>query len=336
MADAPSPRTLIFDCIGGSRRTQCLYVAARLELADRLKDKPQTAEQLATATGTHGPSLYRLLRALASIGIFAEDEQGRFHLTPAAEYLRRGVPGSLQGLAVMAGEEHYHSWGELLYSVQTGRTGFERVYGKPIFSYLAEHPREAQIFDDAMVSVHGPETATILDAYDLSSFGTLVDIGGGNGSVLIEALRRHPRLRGVLFDRPDVVERARPLLEKAVVADRCQTVGGNFFESVPAGGDAYLLRHIIHDWYDPECLTILGHVRRVIPPAGKLLVIEPVIPPGNGPFNGKFQDLTMLVVPGGKERTEAEYRALHAKAGFRLARIVPTRSEVSVIEGVPV
>jgi hypothetical protein len=312
-----------------------LYVAAKLGLADLVKDGPRTVQDLAESTGAHGRSLYRLLRALASVGVFAEDDQGRFGLTALAERLRSDVPGSQHALALMMGEEHYRAWGELEHSIRTGQNAFEKVYGKGIFDYLAHHPDLARIFDAAMVGVHGQETPAMCDAYDFSAFGTLVDVGGGNGSLISLVLQRTPRLRGVLYDLPHVVERAKENLRHGGVLDRCATVGGSFFESVPGEGDAYLLRHIIHDWDDGRCLQILGNIRKVIPPTGKLLVVEGVVPPGNGPSFTKLLDLTMLVVPGGMERTEQEYRDLYARAGFRLGRIVPTRSEVSVIEGVP-
>jgi hypothetical protein len=323
------------EMLTGYWKAQAVSVAAELGLADLLRDEPRTPTQLAEATGTHAPALHRLLRALASLGVFTEDEQGRFALTPLAETLRGDVPGSLRAVAVMMGAEHFRCWGELLYSVQTGRTAFEKLYGEPIFSYLAARPQAARTFDAAMVGIHGRETAAMLDAYDFSGLGTLVDVGGGNGSLLSATLHRHPQLRGVLYDRPDVVERALPALKAAGLEERCRAVGGNFFESVPAGGDAYLLRHIIHDWYDEQALTILRNCRRVMPPHGKLLLVEAVIPPGNGPFWSKFLDLNMLVIPGGMERTEGEYRELLAGAGFRLTRVVPTASEVSVIEGTP-
>jgi hypothetical protein len=331
----PSPQAAMMRLLSGYWTAQCIYVAAHLGLGDLLADGPQSVAHLAEATGTHAPSLYRLLRGLASEGIFAEDAEGRFGLTPLAECLRSDRPDSQRALALMNGEEHYRCWGELLYSVRTGQTAFEKLYGQPIFSWLAGQPRAAQIFDAAMVGVHGAETAAMLDAYDFAAIGTLVDIGGGNGSLLTATLQRHPRLRGVLFDRPDVIERARPLLEQASVSDRCTVVAGDFFQSVPAGGDAYLMRHIIHDWDDGRALAILKNVRRVVPAAGKLLLVEGVVPPGNGRSFTKMLDLTMLVIPGGKERTEGEYRELYAAAGFRLSRIVPTRGEVSVIEGVP-
>jgi hypothetical protein len=311
-----------------------LSVAARFGLADLLASGAKTVSDLASATSTHSPSLYRLLRGLASVGVFAEDGAGKFALTPLAELLRTGVPGSQRSLALMMGEEHYHAWGELEHSIRTGSTGFEKVFGKAIFDYLAEHPDSAKTFDEAMVGVHGRETGAMCEAFDFSTFGTLIDIGGGNGSLLSVVLKRTPKLLGILYDLPHVVERAKSNLQSAGVLDRCRTVGGSFFESVPAGGDAYLLRHIIHDWDDERCLKILGNVRKVISSSGKLLVVEGVVPAGNGPSFTKLLDLAMLVIPGGKERTESEYTELYARAGFRLTNIVPTRSEVSVIDGV--
>jgi hypothetical protein len=315
--------------------SQCLYVAALLGIADLLESGPRLPADLARATGTHERSLYRLLRALASLGVFAEDAEGRFGLTPLADPLRSDAPHSVRSAAIVMGEEHYRTWGELLYSVRTGERAFDRVFGQPVFEYLASRPREATLFDEAMVAVHGPETAAMLDAYDLHGVGTLVDVGGGNGSVLIGALQRYPSMRGILFDRPDVVERARGNLEAAGLAGRCVTVGGSFFESVPGGGDAYLLRHIIHDWDDARSQTILQNCRRAMGPGRQLLIVETVIPPGNGPSFAKLLDLTMLVSPGGMERTEAEYRNLLSQAGFRLERVVPTRTEVGVIEAWP-
>jgi hypothetical protein len=315
--------------------SQALHVAAQLGIADLLKDGPQTVAQLAEATGTHARSLYRLLRARASEGVFAEDEQGRFGPTALSECLRSDVPNSQSSMAIMSGEEHYRCWGELLFSVQTGRNAFEKLYGQPIFQYLASHPRQARIFDEGMVGVHGAETKAMLDAYDFHGIDTLVDIGGGNGSLLLATLQRHPSLRGIVFDRPDVIERARSNIKSAGLEGRCTLIGGNFFESVPAGGDAYLMRHIIHDWYDEESRTILRNCRKVMPQTGKLLLIESVIPPGNEPCFAKLLDLTMLVIPGGMERTEAEYGELLASAGFRLARVVPTTGNVDVIECLP-
>jgi ubiquinone/menaquinone biosynthesis C-methylase UbiE len=313
--------------------TQALYVAAKLGIADLLTAGPRSPDDLAQVTKSHAPALYRLLRALASVGVFAEDGQGRFSLTPLAECLRSDVPGSQRALAIMTGEEHYRAWGELLYSVQTGQTAFDKLYGMPVFDFLSRNPEQAKVFDAAMVGVHGRETAAMLDAYDFSGIATLADIGGGNGSLLTTVLKRHPAMRGILFDLPGVTERARGNLQAAGLADRCQVIGGNFFESAPAGADAYLMRHIIHDWDDEKATRILQNVHRVMGKEGRLLVVEGVIPHGNEPSFGKLLDLTMLVIPGGKERTEEEYRKLFEAGGFHLTRIVPTKAEVSVVEG---
>jgi predicted transcriptional regulator len=332
----PPPQAVMMRLLTGYWISQALHVAAHLGIADLLKDGPQTVTRLAAATGTHERSLYRLLRALAGEGVFAEDEQGRFALTPLGECLRSDVPNSQRSMAIMSGEEHYRCWGELLYCVQTGQTAFEKLYGQPIFNYLASHPRQARIFDEGMVGVHGAETRAMLEAYDFHGIGTLADIGGGNGSLLAATLNRYPSMRGLLFDRPDVIERAKGYLKTAGVENRCSLVGGNFFESTPAGADVYLMRHIIHDWNDEQCQTILRNCRKVVPSTGKLLLIESVIPPGNEPCFAKMLDLTMLTIPGGMERTESEYRALLASAGFHLSRIVPTAAHVDVIECMPV
>jgi hypothetical protein len=308
-----------------------LHVVAKLGIADRIEDAPKSAKELAQATQTHAESLYRLLRAMSSVGVFEEDEQGKFGHTELSRLLRADHPNSKLAMAIMlGGDEHYRTWGELEYSIRTGKRAFDHLFGQPAFDWLAAHPEKARQFDEAMVSVHGIESAAICDAYDFSSFGTLVDVGGGNGSLLRIILERTPRLKGILYDLPHVVERARPKLPA-----RCQAMGGSFFEAVPAGGDAYLMRHIIHDWEEDRCLQILGHVRRVIPSTGKLLVVEGVVPARNQPSFTQFLDLNMLVIPGGKERTESEYRELLARARFQLKRIVATKSEVSVIEGVP-
>jgi ubiquinone/menaquinone biosynthesis C-methylase UbiE len=275
------------------------------------------------------------LRALSSVEIFAEDEQGRFGLTPMAECLL-DVHGSQRAVALMMGDEHFTTWGQLLYSIETGKPAFDHIYGKPVFDWLSEHPEAAKIFDAAMTGFHGPETQAMIDAYDYAGVHTLVDIGGGNGTVLTAVLKKHPEIKGILYDLPGVIERAKKNLADAGLAARCQAIAGSFFESAPPGGDAYQMRHIIHDWTDEQCHTILGHIRKVIPKNGKLLVIEMVIKPRNEPQPAKWLDLNMLLIPGGRERTEEEYREMYAKAGFKLERIVPTPTEVSVIEGKPV
>jgi len=313
--------------------SQAIYAAAKFAIADHLKDGPKTVGELAGATSTNPDALYRLLRALASVGIFAEGDSRRFSLTPLAEPLRSDVAGSKRALALMSGDEQFRTWTEIDYSIRTGKVAFDKVFGKPIFDYLGEHPDKARIFDAAMVGIHGRESNAILNAYDFSVFGVVADIGGGNGSQMTEILKKHSRMKGILFDLPHVIERAQERIQASGLLDRCKLVAGSFFDAVQEGADAYVLRHMIHDWDEEKCLTILRNCHRAMPPASKLLVIESVIPPGNDPFHGKFLDLVMLLIPGGKERTEAEYRTLFERAGFELTRIVPTGSEVSIIEG---
>lgn len=331
----PSPQDQLARLMSGYWHTQAIHVAARLGVADLLTGSPQSAEQLAAATGAHPRGLYRLLRALASLGIFAEDDQRRFSLTPLADCLRSDAPGSLRSLAIMRGEWQYQAWGQLLYSIQTNQSAFEKVFGVPLFDYLSLHPDKGRLFDAAMTGVHGRETAAMLQAYDFSGISVLADVGGGNGEVLTSILKKYPNLRGILFDLPSVAERTRENVESAGLAGRCTVVAGSFFDGVPPGADAYLLRHIIHDWDDDRSVTILRHCRQAMEGPGRILVVEGVIPPGNGPDVSKFFDLAMLVVPGGMERTAEEYHRLFDAAGFRLRRIVPTPSWVSVIEGEP-
>ena len=313
--------------------SQAIYAAAKFGIADHLKDGPKTVEELAGATSTNADALYRLLRALASVGIFTESELRRFSLTPLAEPLKSDVAGSKRALALMCGDEQFRAWAEIDYSIRTGEIAFDKVFGKPIFNYLGEHPDKARIFDAAMVGVHGRESNAVLNAHDFSAIGVVADIGGGNGSQITEILKKHNSMKGILFDLPHVIERAKERIHAAGLQDRCKLVSGSFFDAVPPGADAYILRHIIHDWDEEKCLTILRNCYRAMQPASILLVIESVIPPGNEPFHGKFLDLHMLLIPGGKERTESEYRTLFNRAGFELTRIVPTGAEVSIVEG---
>jgi hypothetical protein len=331
-----SPHDQLARLASGYWHTQAIYVAAKLGIADLLTDGPRSADELASATQTQPQALYRLLRALASVGIFAEDVEHRFALTPMAECLRSDVSGSVRSLAIVRGEWQYEAWGQLLHSIRTGECAFEKVYGAPLFDYLAANPEKGKLFDAAMTGVHGRETTAMLAAYDFSGIGTLADIGGGNGEVIASVLKRYPEMRGILFDQPSVIERSRANLSAAGLSDRCDAVGGNFFQSVPAGADAYLMRHIIHDWDDEKSVTILRNCRSAMGTRGKLLLVEGLVPPGNEPSVSKFFDLAMMVLPGGMERTEEEYRRLFAQSGFSLARIVPTETWISVIEGEPV
>ncbi|HEX3600133.1 MAG TPA: methyltransferase [Lacipirellulaceae bacterium] len=332
----PSPHAQLDRMITGYWLSQAIYAAAKFGIADTLKSGPRSVEDLAKQTSTNANALYRLLRALASVGIFAEGPPREFSLTPLAEPLRADAPDSKRALALMSGDEQFQAWTEITYSIQTGKKAFDKVFGEPIFDYLSKNIEKAKIFDAAMVGIHGRESNAVQTAYDFSDINTIVDIGGGNGSQIVALLKANPNMRGILFDLPHVIERAKPNVAAAGLADRCELVAGSFFETVPAGADAYFMRHIIHDWEDEKSLMILRNCHRAMPTHGKLVVVESVIPPGNEPFGGKFLDLVMLLIPGGKERTADEYRDLFAKAGFNLSRIVPTGSEVSVIEAVKI
>jgi hypothetical protein len=334
--DRESARQQLAGMIGGYYLTQAIYVTAALGLADRLRDGPRHAEQLAQTTGTQARALHRLLRTLAGFGIFAEDVAGRFRLTELAELLRGDVPGSLRAEALSIGETHYAAFGELLRSMETGRPGFDKAFGMPLFDYFAVHPEAAQTFDAALAGLRLQATAAMLDGYDFSEVTKLVDVGGGTGSLLATVLARYPSMKGTLFDLPHVVERASDHFRAAGVGDRSALVGGDFFASVPAGGDVYLLRHILHDWDDHRALRILANCRRVMNRRGKLLLVESVIQPGNELSLGKILDLVMLVVTGGMERTEQEYRELLEAAGFHLTRVAPTAAGIHILEAAPV
>jgi hypothetical protein len=335
-SDVPASAQLL-PMIFGYMTTQAISVAAKLGVADLLAKGAKTADELAQTIGVKPRPLYRLLRALASVGVFAEDNAGRFGLTPLAEPLRSDAPDSLRAFAIFMGADwHWRVWSELSYSVQTGQPGFERVYGKAYFDYLAENPDPARVFNDAMTSFSTSGSAAVIDAYDFTGITKLVDVGGGHGLLLASILQKHPQMRGILFEAPIVAEGAGNAIKERGLAGRCEVVAGDFFASVPAGGDAYIMKHIVHDWDDEHALTILKNCHQAMTDNGKLLVVEMVIPEGNAPSLGKFLDLEMLLFLHSYERTEAEYRALFKQAGFRLTRIVPTRMPHSVIEAMRV
>jgi hypothetical protein len=329
------PAAQLMEMIFSPVPAQALSVAAQLGVADWLKDQAKSADELAPALGVKTRPLYRLLRALASVGVFAEDASGRFHLTPLAEALRSDAPDSVRDFAIYFGADwHRRVYGELGYSVQTGQPAFEKIYGKPFFDYLAENPGPARDFNNAMTSHSAADSAAVVNAYDFTGINKLVDVGGGHGALLAAILAKNPQMNGVLFDAPHVVVGANDILAAHGVIGRCETVGGDFFASVPAGGDAYIMMHIIHDWDDERALTILKNCHQAMTENGRLLVVEIVISEGNAPSLGKFLDLAMLVLVNSFERTAAEYSALFAQAGFKLTRIVPTASAHSVIEAV--
>jgi DNA-binding HxlR family transcriptional regulator len=310
-----------------------LYVAARLSIADHLAGGPKGTEELAAATKTHSPSLTRLLRTLAHLGIVSENATGQFALTPLGEALKTGASGAARSaILTLASPWMTSGWERLLESVQTGKPGLEQALGLPLFDWLAKHPEEASLFSETMVSFHGAEPAAVAAAYDFSKMSTIVDVGGATGNLLAAILEKHPRSRGVLYDLPHVVRDAPKLLHARGLAERITIVSGSFFERVPEGGDVYLLSHIIHDWNEEQCLTILGHCRRVMKPSTRVLIIEMLLAAGNQPHPGKMLDMMMLVGPGGQERTGPEYRTLLKKAGLRLTNTIPTDSAVTVVE----
>ena len=317
----------------GFRASQAIHVAATLEIPDLLANGPRSSDELAEAADADPSALYRLLRALAALGMLEEDDERRFSLTPLGEPLRSDVPGSLHDWALLVGRPHvWRSWGHLEHSVRTGENAFRSLHGTDVWDWRAGEPEESAVFDGAMRALTGVGNSAILDAYDFGRFGTIVDVGGGNGALLASILGAHPDARGILFDQPHVVDKAGAVLEP--VADRAETVAGSFFESVPATGDAYVLKAIIHDWEDDEAAKILRNCRDAMPSGAKVLVIDRILAPPNEGAEGKFSDLTMLVMPGGRERTEAEFEVLFDRAGLRLGRVAPTRSGSAVIEAV--
>ena len=316
--------------------SRIVYAAAKLGLADQLEAGPRSAAELSGATRTHAPSLHRLMRTLASLGILTECDAQRFALTPLGEALKSGAPGSARASLLAFGSEWQSgAWQQIMHSLETGKSGMEKAWNMPLFDHLAQHPEEAALFSETMVGFHGTEPPAVAAAYDFSQFEIVVDLGGATGNLLSAILAQHARPRGVLFDRSHVVGEAPALLAAHGVAERVSIVAGDFFETVPVGGDAYLLSHIIHDWNEDQCLTILDNCRKAMKPSSRLMIIESVLPAGDTPHPSKVLDMVMLVLTGGQERTEAEYSALLGKAGFRLTSVVATASAVSVVEAVP-
>jgi hypothetical protein len=330
------PDAALVQLILGKCVSMAISVVAKLRVADLLADGPKTIADLAAKTKTHAPSLYRLLRPLAAAGVFTEDVDGRFALTPMGEYLRTGVKGSLRGMADFFGSDwSWRAWGQMLESVQTGRPAFDSVFGEPVFDYLGKHANESAVFNEGMTGFSSNIAPAVAEAYNFAAFKTVVDVGGGHGVLLNTILQAHAGVSGIVFDSPHVVAGAAGAIREAGLTGRCRAVGGDFFESVPAGGDAYLMKHIIHDWPDDRATTILRNCRKGVNPGGKLLLVELVIAPGNAADFGKLIDLEMLVIAGGRERTEVEYRQLLAAAGWRLTRVPPTMSPAQIVEAEP-
>jgi hypothetical protein len=315
------------------RLSQAICVAATLGIADLLVDGPRASDDLAQATQSHAPSLYRLLRALAAEGVFEELDDQRFQLTPKAELLRTDAPLSLRAWALYIGRpQFWQGWGNLLYSVKTGKSAVEHVVGMTGWEFRAQNPDENAFFDNAMTAMTRTLSPAVLAAYDWSKFSVIADIAGGHGAQLADILAANTNARGILFDQPHVVAGAPPLLKAAGVADRCDIVAGSFFDSVPKA-DAYILKHILHDWYDDDCVRILETIRRAAPKDARLLVIERVVEGPNAGAVGKSSDLNMLVGPGGMERTREEFDALLSSGGWRIVSAHPAATH-HVIEAV--
>ncbi|WP_269929895.1 methyltransferase [Aminobacter sp. HY435] len=325
----------LMQMINGYQVSQAICVAATLGIADCLGEGARTSDELAAMTAAHPQSLYRLLRALASVGVFHEGEGRSFTLAPLGRALRSDAPHSVAPWARMVERPYYRqAWSDLLHSVRTGENAFHHAYGMGVWDYRARQPEESAIFDSAMSSFAPPVAAAVLEAYDFSGFKTLMDVGGGQGVLLAAILAVNPHLNGVLFDQPQVVAGAAATI--GAVADRCQVVAGDFFASVPEGADGHLMKWILHDWDDERSLAVLKSSRRSIEPDGKLLVLESILAPRNEGARAKFADLNMLAVPGGQERTTEEYGRLYEASGFALARVFDTGPRISIMECRPV
>jgi SAM-dependent methyltransferase len=317
----------------GNQLQQAIFVAAKLGIADLLRDGPQPCDELAKVAGAHPGSLFRLLRALAAHGIFAQGEDGRFELTPLAEPLQSGTPQSVRSFALWSGGVSYQAFGRLEWSVRTGLPAFESLYGTEFFEYLEQDEGSGAIFRE-MMSRHTAPIARALSERDFSGVETIVDVGGGSGEVLAAILRAHPTMSGVLVERPRVLDQAQEFFQRAGVADRCTAVGGDIIDGVPPG-DAYILKSVLHGLADEDAVRVLANCARQLPPAGVVLVIEFLIPNGNSFAPGKLMDLLMLVGCNGRERTAAEFGELFAAAGLTLQEVSPSKNGYDIVEGGP-
>jgi hypothetical protein len=338
--DTTAPAERMLQYLGGFWIARAIHAAAKLRLADQLADGPKTLEQLAAATDSHAPSLYRLLRALVGAEVFSEESPGAFALSPLGQTLRSDVHGSLRTtFHTCAGDDHYDAWGAIEHSVRTGQTAFEHVFKMPVWKFYEQNEENGRNFNQFMTDLTAVVDEAILKAYDFGGFEHLVDVGGGHGGLLRAVLQENPGLRGTVFDQPAVIEGTRQAIAAANLSERCDAVGGDFFESVPAGGDAYLMKFILHDWDDQRSIRILSNARQGIAASagskGRLLILDTVVPPGNGPHFSKLMDLNMLVMTGGRERTEAEFADLLRAGGWWLKRVVQTESVVGIVEAEP-
>ena len=335
MSSSQTPPATLRQLIDGYRISQMICVAAELGIADVLAAGPRHYAEIARATHTDAPTLFRLLRALASVDVFARVDGDCFALTPLAEQLRTGVAGSLRPWAVLTGRL-YDTWAHLGHSVATGETAFDHLHGMSVWDYRSRNPQEGRVFHDAMTANTTLVASAVVNAYDFSRFGTLVDVGGGEGALIQAVLTANPNLRGILFDVPAAVHEAAASFADAGLADRCQLLAGSFFESVPAGGDGYILSRILHDWHDDQAIHILQTIRRAMTGGGRLLIVERVVDAEKPSVDATHTDIHMLVMTGGRERTVAEFQTLLAASDFELVRAIATGSPVQIVEAVPV
>jgi O-methyltransferase domain/Dimerisation domain len=326
----------LIDMARGIWKSRAVYAAARLNLADYIADHQSSCDELAHRTGTHPASLHRLLRALASCGLLTENRPGHFALTPIGAALKTGAPGAARAtILTIAGDWQWKAWDAFLYSLQTGEPAMRKVFGSNLFDYLTANPQASADFNEAMIGIHGSDGAAMVAAYDFSPFNTLVDLGGGSGTLLTTILQSNTHSRGILFDLPETLPQARRLVEARGLTDRCDVIAGDFFKEVPPNHDVYILAHVLHDWTDAQALPLLRNCRKAIPSHGRLLIVEFVLPQGDTPHPAKLMDLLMLTVTGGVERTAEEFAALLAQANFTIANFIPTSNQQHVVEALP-
>ena len=335
-SNTETPTMRMLDMLDGLRLTNLLCVLAELGVADQLADGPRTVEDIADRTGTHAPSLYRVIRAVASKGVFTETAPRTFALTPTAEILRSGVPGSLRDSFVLHAQPAIReAYGDLGHTVRTGEPAFEHVHGADLFTFLTARPELSQLFSNAMGNQARVVQRAAVAEYDLSGVRRLVDVGGAHGHLVAALLGKYPEMHGVVFDLPKVVPGAERVLTEAGVADRAEFVGGDYLRAVPERGDAYVISHVSHQLSDEDAITVFSNVRKAMDPNGQVVVIDPVLPEGDTPHPGKFMDITMMTLTHGRDRTEAELADLFRAAGLRHVDTVALSAPSSVVVAVP-
>jgi SAM-dependent methyltransferase len=330
-----SPHDELRRIMRGFERSQLIYVAVKLGVADLLQDGSQDVQTLARQIGLEPSLLFRIMRGLVWCGLVRQEDDGRFALTPLGQCLRTGADDSLSDHVRCIGEIEWPAWGALLHAIRTGGTAFEHAFGMKFYDYLSRNAEAGAYFDRMMGVSTAPVARAVVQAYDFSPVGTIVDIGAGNGTLVTTILRANPHVRGIVFDLPSVVARTAAQLEGSDVAGRIQTAGGDFFVEVPAGADTYLMRWVLHNWSDDECVRLLDNCHRAMKKPGRLLVLEHVMPPRVSTLTDTVSlDLGMMVHLGGRERTEDEFRQLLRRGGFQLTRTIPTTVSTQIVEAI--